>query len=104
MSPRSLVPLPGEGLVEALPLPLEPDRRRGEAFLAQGVHRHHVVAAALLPRIGVGEPGRGDRLGSETGDGLLVVAAVHAVDAVSAEALPAVRDPPELAGPPRLAR
>jgi len=80
------MPLLREGLIEGTPFALEPDGRGGKAFLAEGVDGDEVVATSLRAGGGIVERECGDRRGRETGDGVFVVAAVHAIDAIAGDA------------------
>src|SRR4051812_1588944 len=82
----SLVPFADEGLVERLPLALEPHGGRRHPLLAQRIDGHDVVAPRRLAGLPVGEGGAGDRLRRHPDGGLAGPAAVHAVDAVALQA------------------
>src|SRR5262249_37326021 len=97
-----LVPLADERLVELLPLPLEPHRRRRQPLLAQPLHRHDVVAPRRLPGPLIEERRAGNRLGGRAREGLVVEPPVQPVDAVTAQALLRVRGPFQLARRPPL--
>src|SRR5262249_36855514 len=92
-----LVPFAHEGPVVTLPLALEPDRGGRDALLAQGIHRHDVVAPRRLARCGVGEGRFAGGFGRQARDGLVGEAAVQAVDAMALEPSFRVRRPAEVA-------
>src|SRR5690606_17893931 len=81
-----LMPLSGERLVKGLPLALKPDRAAGKAFLPQRIDGDNVVAARCLARLRVGKGSGIDRLRRQPRDRVLVVAAIHAIDAIAANA------------------